>query len=149
MEASADFIFKNSRSNFSLNKEEQLNSIDVSSSDPIPPLFVPKNTIQKKQTSIIDEIISRIYENSSNKNTKTTPEKININEIKQKIREKISIAIPLMNLQKHNSTPDKKDIMQETVYTPWTRPEDWPEHGNREDFYFHEGRKWVEVFLFR
>ena len=111
MEASADFIFKNSRSNFSLNNEEQLNSIDVSSSDPIPPLFVPKNTIQKKQTSIIDEIISRIYENSSNKNTKTTPEKININEIKQKIREKISIAIPLMNLQKHNSTPDKKDIM--------------------------------------
>ena len=111
MEASADFIFKNSRSNFSLINEEQLNSIDVSSSDPIPPLFVPKNTIQKKQTSIIDEIISRIYENSSNKNTKTTPEKININEIKQKIREKISIAIPLMNLQKHNSTPDKKDIM--------------------------------------
>jgi hypothetical protein len=111
MEASADFIFKNSNSNFSLNREEQLNSIDVSSSDPIPPLFVPKNTIQKKQTSIIDEIISRIYENPSNKKTKKTQENININEIKQIIREKISIAIPLMNLQKHNSTPDKKDIM--------------------------------------
>ena len=111
MEASADFIFKNSNSNFSLNCEEQLNSIDVSSSDPIPPLFVPKNTIQKKQTSIIDEIISRIYENPSNKKTKKTQENININEIKQIIREKISITIPLMNLQKHNSTPDKKDIM--------------------------------------
>jgi hypothetical protein len=111
MEESADFIFKSSNNDISLNNEEQLNSIDVSSSDPIPPLFVPKNSSQKKQNSIINEIISRIYDNSNDIKIKKFPEKININEIRQKIREKISIAIPMINLQKHNSTPDKKDIM--------------------------------------
>ena len=111
MEESADFIFKSSNNDISLNNEEQLNSIDVSSSDPIPPLFVPKNSSQKKQNSKINEIISRIYDNSNDIKIKKFPEKININEIRQKIREKISIAIPMINLQKHNSTPDKKDIM--------------------------------------
>ena len=106
MEESADYAFKNI--NISLNNDAQLNSIDVSSSDPIPPLFVPKNINQKKQNSIIDQIIANMYNNF---NTEKNTEIISINQIKQKIQNKISISIPFLNLQKHNSTPNQKNIM--------------------------------------
>ena len=106
MEESADYAFKNI--NISLNNDAQLNSIDVSSSDPIPPLFVPKNINQKKQNSIIDQIIANMYNNF---NTEKNTEIISINQIKQKIQNKISISVPFLNLQKHNSTPNQKNIM--------------------------------------
>ena len=97
MEESADYAINNHK--ISLNYDEQLNSIDVSSSDPIPPLFIPNNNTPKKQKLIIDQIISSIYKNNNKKN------------IKQKIKNKISICIPYLNLQKHNSTPNQKNIM--------------------------------------
>ena len=106
MEESVDYAFKNI--NISLNNDAQLNSIDVSSSDPIPPLFVPKNINQKKQNSIIDQIIANMYNNF---NTEKNTEIISINQIKQKIQNKISISVPFLNLQKHNSTPNQKNIM--------------------------------------
>ena len=97
MEESADYAINNHK--ISLNYDEQLNSIDVSSSDPIPPLFIQNNNTPKKQKLIIEQIISSIYKNNNKKN------------IKQKIKNKISICIPYLNLQKHNSTPNQKNIM--------------------------------------
>ena len=104
MEESADYALN--KSNISLNYGEQLNSIDVSNNDPIPPLFIPKRNTEKKQNSLIEEIISGIYHNNS-KNI----ENINISQIKRKIQNKISISIPYQNLQKHNSSPNQKNIM--------------------------------------
>ena len=97
MEESADYAINNHK--ISLNYDEQLNSIDVSNSDPIPPLFIQNNNTPKKQKLIIEQIISSIYKNNNKKN------------IKQKIKNKISICIPYLNLQKHNSTPNQKNIM--------------------------------------
>ena len=104
MEESADYALN--KSNISLNYGEQLNSIDVSNNDPIPPLFIPKRSTEKKQNSLIEEIISDIYNNNS-KNI----ENINISQIKRKIQNKICISIPYQNLQKHNSSPNQKNIM--------------------------------------
>ena len=115
MEESADYAINNHK--ISLNYEEQLNSIDVSSSDPIPPLFIPNNnTPKKKKNLIIDQIITSICgEDNNNSNKKNKNKKINFNkdssEINQKIRNKIGICIPYLNLQKHNSTPNQKNIM--------------------------------------
>ena len=66
MEESADYAINNHK--ISLNYDEQLNSIDVSSSDPIPPLFIQNNNTPKKQKLIIDQIISSIYKNNNKKN---------------------------------------------------------------------------------
>jgi len=104
MEESADYALKKNR--ISLNYDEQLNSIDISNSDPIPPLFIPNKNIHEKQNSIITQIISDAYKKYTNKN-----EPLNIGIIKQKINAKISIFIPYQNLQKHNSSPNQKNIM--------------------------------------
>ena len=104
MEESADYALKKNR--ISLNYDEQLNSIDISNSDPIPPLFIPNKNIHEKQNSIITQIISDAYKKYTNKN-----EPLNIGIIKQKINAKISISIPYQNLQKHNSSPNQKNIM--------------------------------------
>ena len=81
---------------------DQLNSIDVSNNDPIPSLFIPKNNITQEKNSIITQIIKDVTSNKKN---------TNLNQIKQKIQNKISIIIPLQNLQKHNSSPNEKNIM--------------------------------------
>ena len=104
MEESADYALKKNR--LSLNDDEQLNSLDISNSDPIPPLFMPNKIIPEKQNSIITQIISDAYKNYTNQN-----EPLNIDKIKQKIKAKISISIPYQNLQKHNSSPNQKNIM--------------------------------------
>ena len=100
MEESADFALNKNK--FSLINNDQLNSIDVSNNDPIPSLFIPKNNITQEKNSIITQIIKDVT--SDKKNT-------NLNQIKQKIQNKISIIIPLQNLQKHNSSPNEKNIM--------------------------------------
>ena len=100
MEESADFALNKNK--FSLINNDQLNSIDVSNNDPIPSLFIPKNNITQEKNSIITQIIKDVTSNKKN---------TNLNQIKQKIQNKISIIIPLQNLQKHNSSPNEKNIM--------------------------------------
>ena len=104
MEESADYAIRKNK--LSLNDDEKLNSLDLSNSDPIPPLFVPNKNIHKTQNLIITQILSDDYKNYTNKN-----EYINMDKIKQKIRNKISIIIPFQNLQKHNSSPNQKNVM--------------------------------------
>ena len=100
MEESADFALNKNK--FSLINNDQVNSIDVSNNDPIPSLFIPKNNITQEKNSIITQIIEDVTSNKKN---------TNLNQIKQKIQNKISIIIPLQNLQKHNSSPNEKNIM--------------------------------------
>ena len=84
MEESADFALNKNK--FSLINNDQLNSIDVSNNDPIPSLFIPKNNITQEKNSIITQIIKDVTSNKKN---------TNLNQIKQKIQNKISIIIPL------------------------------------------------------
>ena len=77
-------------------KDNFLYNMDISSSDPIPSLLLPiKKT--KKPLSLISNIISISQKNNNN----------NFSQIQFKINKFITNA----NLQKHNSTPQTKNVM--------------------------------------
>ena len=157
MEESADYALN--KKNLFLDNDEQLNSIDVSNNDPIPPLFIPKNNPNnrnnknKKINSIISQIISDIYNNkSSNINNE-----INIEKISQLIKNKISYIIPSQNLQKHNSTPSQKNVMlindliesKETHFIATFKDyliSDFHEEFLRRYFQFHETKEILPKF---
>jgi hypothetical protein len=100
MEDLDDFIIPNN--NIFLNNNQYLHSIDASNSDPIPSLFIPSKIITKKSKTSIQYIISDIKKKNKN---------LNSIQMKRLFSEKISILIPNYNLQKHNSTPNKKNVM--------------------------------------
>ena len=105
MEKSTDYALN--RNSFFYDNDNQLNNMNKLDDDPIPPLFIQKSSKGKKLDSLITEIISDIYKKNINKNK----ENANIPNIKQKIQNKISILIPYKNLQKHNSSPNIKNVM--------------------------------------
>ena len=89
---------KNNNNENNINKEISEN-IDISNSDPIPPLL---NSIKETNNDIspINEIILNIKKNN-----------LNLNQIQILARNKISIFILNQNLQKYNSTPEQKNLM--------------------------------------
>ena len=154
MEESADYVLN--KNNLFLDNDNRLNSIDVSNNDPIPPLFIPKNTnINKTKDSptIISQIISDIYNNYTPKTNK----ELNMEKISQIIKAKISYIIPRQNLEKHNSTPNKKNIMlindlmesKETHFIATFKDyliSDFHEEFLRRYFQFHETKEILPKF---
>ena len=154
MEESADYVLN--KNNLFLDNDNRLNSIDVSNNDPIPPLFIPKNNnINKTKDSptIISQIISDVYNNYTPKTNK----ELNMEKISQIIKAKISYIIPRQNLEKHNSTPNKKNIMlindlmesKETHFIATFKDyliSDFHEEFLRRYFQFHETKEILPKF---
>ena len=154
MEESADYVLN--KNNLFLDNDNRLNSIDVSNNDPIPPLFIPKNNnINKTKDSptIISQIISDVYNNYTPKTNK----ELNMEKISQIIKGKISYIIPRQNLEKHNSTPNKKNIMlindlmesKETHFIATFKDyliSDFHEEFLRRYFQFHETKEILPKF---
>ena len=154
MEESADYVLN--KNNLFLDNDNRLNSIDVSNNYPIPPLFIPKNNnINKTKDShtIISQIISDVYNNY----TPETNKELNMEKISQIIKGKISYIIPRQNLEKHNSTPNKKNIMlindlmesKETHFIATFKDyliSDFHEEFLRRYFQFHETKEILPKF---
>ena len=154
MEESADYVLN--KNNLFLDNDIRLNSIDVSNNDPIPPLFIPKNTNTNKtkdSPTIISQIISDVYNNYTPKTNK----ELNMEKIGQIIKAKISYVIPRQNLEKHNSTPNKKNIMlindlmesKETHFIATFKDyliSDFHEEFLRRYFQFHETKEILPKF---
>ena len=81
------------------NNNNDFTDISKSDSDPIPTLFIPMKKL-KKNESPISYIISKLQ----NMN-------LNSNQIQILAKNKISSFLINKNLQKHNSTPQEKNIM--------------------------------------
>ena len=154
MEESADYVLN--KNNLFLDNDNRLNSIDVSNNYPIPPLFIPKNTNTNKtkdSPTIISQIISDVYNNYTPKTNK----ELNMEKIGQIIKVKISYIIPRQNLEKHNSTPNKKNIMlindlmesKETHFIATFKDyliSDFHEEFLRRYFQFHETKEILPKF---
>jgi len=154
MEESADYVLN--KNNLFLDNDNRLNSIDVSNNDPIPPLFIPKNNNTNKtkdSPTIISQIISDVYNNYTPKTNK----ELNMEKISQIIKGKISYIIPRQNLEKHNSTPNKKNIMlindlmesKETHFIATFKDyliSDFHEEFLRRYFQFHETKEILPKF---
>ena len=99
MEESAENKSQNNSQFDTDNNNEESENCDMSNSDPIPSLLLPI----KKMKQIVNPI-SYIFSNLQNKNLK-------LNQIKSIARSKISAYIINQTLQKHNSSPEQKNIM--------------------------------------
>ena len=89
MDESEEYEIKNNKTdNFSQN-------IDISNSDPIPSLLLPIKKIRKPLS-----LISHIISNKQNKNNNLIQVQLKINKF-----------LTNYNLQKHNSSPEKKNLM--------------------------------------
>ena len=99
MEESAENGSKNNNKYDTDNNNEGTENCDISSSDPIPSLLLPI----KKMKQMVNPI-SYIFSNLQNKNLK-------INQIQIIAQSKISAYIINQTLQKHNSSPEQKNIM--------------------------------------
>ena len=99
MEESAENKSQNSNKYDSDNNNEPTENCDISNSDPIPSLLLPI----KKMKQIVNPI-SYIFSNLQNKNLKS-------NQIQIIAQDKISTYIINQTLQKHNSSPQQKNIM--------------------------------------
>ena len=99
MEESAENNSQNNNQFDTDNNNEESENCDMSNSDPIPSLLLPI----KKMKQIVNPI-SYIFSNLQNKNLK-------LNQIKSIARSKISAYIISQTLQKHNSSPEQKNIM--------------------------------------
>ena len=89
MDESEEYEIKN-------NKTDNISqNIDISNSDPIPSLLLPIKKIRKSL-----RLISHIISNKQNKNNNLIQVQLKINKF-----------LTNYNLQKHNSTPEKKNMM--------------------------------------
>ena len=99
MEESAENDSQNNNKYDTDNNIKITENCDISNSDPIPSLFLPIKKMKQ-----VDNPISQIFSNLQNKNLK-------INQIRIIARNKISAYIVNQTLQKHNSSPEQKNIM--------------------------------------
>ena len=99
MEESAENDSQNNNKYDTDNNNEVTENCDISNSDPIPSLLLPI----KEMKQIVNPI-AYIFSNLQNKNLKT-------NQIQIIAQNKISAYIINQTLQKHNSSPEQKNIM--------------------------------------
>lgn len=99
MENSEENKYQNNDNDVEEENNHISDNIDISNSDPIPSLLLPMKKIKKEQSPISD-IISSLQNIN-----------LNLNQIQIIAKNKISVFLINQNLQKHNSTPEQKNIM--------------------------------------
>ena len=99
MENSEENKYQNNDNDVEEENNHISDNIDISNSDPIPSLLLPMKKIKKEQSPISD-IISSLQNIN-----------LNLNQIQIIAKNKISVFLINRNLQKHNSTPEQKNIM--------------------------------------
>ena len=99
MEKSEEIECQNNDNDVEEENNNISNNVDLSNSDPIPSLLLPKKKVKKTQSPISD-IISSLQNIN-----------LNLNQIQIIAKNKITVFLLNQNLQKHNSTPEQKNIM--------------------------------------